>query len=351
MVPTHRVDLKVIPGGKANLPAPAPPPADAKRSYLGQPPAEVVGPTEAGLRPVDVLVLIYLAVTGCLLIAFQSNLEAWGALTLLHALAGVLLLRAGAKPPPGNPIGRTLRDFYFIAVQALFYWELALLTRLSGAGPHDLMVSGWEERLLGGQPSQTLRETWPAGFLAQYLHFGYFAYYLVPISLALTLYLQGRWNAFQEAMSIHATSFFVCSLIFIAFPVVGPYHYFGPPDAAVFGGGIADLAHGVVRSGSSAGTAFPSSHTAIAVAVWMAALRLERRVFWGLTLVVPALAVGTVYGGFHYAVDTFAGVAVGVASALLGTRLHAALAHRLPRPGRSVRPGGLAALPKSGEGA
>lgn len=351
MVPTHRVDLKVIPGGKAQRPAETPPVPEAKRSYLGAPPAEVVGPSEPGLRPVDVLVLIYLAVTGCLLIAFQSNLEAWGALTLLHALAGVLLLRAGAKPPPANPVGRTIRDLYFIAAQAFFYWELALLTQLSGAGPHDRLVAGWEEMLLGGQPSQTLRETWPAGFLSQYLHFAYFAYYLVPISLALTLYLQRRWNAFQEAMSVHATSFFVCCLIFIAFPVAGPYHYYGLPDVSTFGGGIASLAHGLVRSGSSLGTAFPSSHTAIAVAVWVAAFRLERRVFWGLALVVPALAVGTVYGGFHYAVDTAAGVVVGVASALLGTKLHVALAHRLPRPGRSGRPSGLAALPKSGEGA
>lgn len=350
MVPTHRVDLKVIPGGRAQPPA-TPRQADAPYTYLGKPPAEVVGPTEPGLRPVDVLVLIYLAVTGCLLIAFQSNLEAWGALTLLHALAGVLILRAGAKPPSANPVGRAIRDFYFIAGQAVFYWELALLTQLSGVGPHDLVVLGWEETLLGGQPSQTLRETWPAGFLAQYLHFGYFAYYLVPISLSLTLYLQRRWNAFQEAMSIHAISFFACCLIFIAFPVAGPYHHFGPPDASVFGGGIASLAHGVVRAGSSVGTAFPSSHTAIAVAVWVAALRLERRVFWALALVVPALAVGTVYGGFHYAVDTFAGVLVGLASALLGTKLHGALAHRLPRPGRSGRPAGLAALPKSREGA
>ena len=350
MVPTHRVDLKVIPGGKAS-PAAVPPAPVATGPQLGPPPAETVGPSELGLRPVDVLVLIYLAVTACLLIAFQSNLEAWGALTLLHALAGILLLRAGAKAPPANPVGRTIRDFYFIVAQAFFYWELALLTQLSGVGPHDAMVAGWEEAIFGGQPSQTLRDTWPAGFLSQYLHFGYFMYYFVPLSLAVTLYLKKRWYAFQEAMSVHATSFFVCCLFFIAFPVAGPYHYFGPPDASVFGGGIAGLAHGVVRSGSSVGTAFPSSHTAIAVAVWVAALRLDRTVFWGLCLVVPALAVGTVYGGFHYAVDTIAGVVVGVASALLGVKLHAALAGRLPRPGRTGGPMSLAALPKSGEGA
>jgi membrane-associated phospholipid phosphatase len=310
-----------------------------------------VGPDEPGLRPVDAITLVYLAVTTCLLVAFQGNLPTWGALTLLHVAAGVLLLRAGAKAPPRHPVARLLRDFYFVVGQAFFYWEFALLTQLSGTGLHDARVAGWEEALFGGQPSQTWRASWPAGVLAQYLHLAYFLYYLVPLSLSLTLYLSRRWAAFQEAMSVHAVSFFVCGLAFIAFPVAGPYHHFGPPDPAAFGGGVAALAHGVVRAGSSVGTAFPSSHVAIAVAVWVAALRLDRRVFWGLALVVPGLALGTVYGGFHYLVDTLAGVAVGVASALLGRKLHETIARRLPRPGRASGSARLAALPKSGEGA
>lgn len=346
MVPTHRVDLKVIPGGRSpGRPAEAPLRDEA---CWGGPPADVVGPDEPGLRPVDALTLAYLAVTACLLVAFQGRFASWGALTLFHVAAGVLLLRAGAKPPPRHRVARFLRDLYFVGAQAVFYWELAILTQLSSAGPHDALVAGWEKALFGGQPSQEWRNSWPAGFLAQYLHLSYFLYYLVPLSLSLTLYLSRRWAAFQEAMSVHAVSFFACCLCFIAFPVAGPYHYFSAPDPAVFGGGVASLAHGVVRAGSSVGTAFPSSHTAIAVAVWVAALRLDRRVFWALTLVVPGLAVGTVYGGFHYAVDTLAGILFGVASALLGRKLHEAIARRLPRPGGASRGAALAALPKSG---
>jgi membrane-associated phospholipid phosphatase len=295
------------------------------------PAAEVVGPNEPGPRPVDVLTLVYLGVTTCLMIAFQANLDAWGALTLGHILAAALLLRVSAVGPP-----------------RIFYAELALLTQLSGAGPHDPAIVAFEEQLFGGQPSQVLYKQWPSGLLSQYLHTAYFLYYLIPASLVFTLYFQRRWNALQESLTTLMLAFLTCCITYIVYPVVGPYHHFGPPDVADLGGGMAAVAHGLVKNGSSVGTAFPSSHTAVAVAIWLASLRLSPRLFLALTPIVPALALGTVYGGFHYALDTLVGVLWGVASALVGPPLNAFLARRLPRPGAGQARTPKRALPKTG---
>jgi membrane-associated phospholipid phosphatase len=76
--------------------------------------------------------------------------------------------------------------------------------------------------------------------------------------------------------------------------------------------------------------------------VWISAWRLARPLFWILALVVPGLAVGTVYGGFHYAVDTIAGAAIGFAAAIFTPRIHDALAVRLS--GRHGAFGGRAGL-------
>jgi membrane-associated phospholipid phosphatase len=77
----------------------------------------------------------------------------------------------------------------------------------------------------------------------------------------------------------------------------------------------------VLAHWASKGAAFPSSHVAVAVVIWLLAWRLARRVFWLLALIVPALALGTVYGGFHYTIDAGAGLLVGIAGYLVGPRI------------------------------
>lgn len=351
MVSQRRVDLKIVPGGgQAAAPSPDPSGERGWRSLFRSthdPLVPGVGPEEAGLRPVDVLILVYLGVTACLMLAFQANLDAWGALTLGHGLAAVALLRMGAGRPPRHRVLRFLRDYYPLIAMALIYLELEFLTQLSGVGPHDAFIVEIEQNLFGSQPSQHLHELWPSWIVSQYLHGAYFIYYLIPSSVLIPLYLQRRWDAFQELLTTLLLTFLSCCLMYIAYPVAGPYHYIGIPDLGVFGGGIAAVAHAIVQSGSSVGTAFPSSHTAISVVIWLSAWRLDRRLFWVLSLVVPALTLGTVYGGFHYAVDTIAGVLWGAAAALTGPGLQAFLARRLPRMGAQQRQSAMKALPKS----
>lgn len=329
------MDLKVIPGGAARRTAGAPPaPPRGPRRLFGpdaDPPAAVPGPFETGLRPVDLLIIVYLAVTACLIVALRTHERAWLALALAHLLGAVALMRAGVVAPPRNPILRTLRDLYPLGLLAFLYAEYGWLTQLTGVAPHDGLIAGLEARIFEGQPSRDLRAWFPYPWLSQYLHAAYFLYYGVIVAVPLTLYAQRRWAAFQESMTTLLLAFLTCGLCFISFPVAGPYHHFGVPNLGDLGGGVASLAHGVVQRGSSVGTAFPSSHTAIAVAVWLSALRLTPKLFWLLALIVPALAVGTVYGGFHYALDTLAGVSWGVVVGLVGPRLHAFVAQRLPR--------------------
>ena len=355
MVPQRRVDLKVVPGygGGGAGPSGAEPGPRPPRRLFGRhadPPAEVPGPLDSGLRPVDALVLLYLAVTFCLMVALQAHLPVWALLGVAHAVAGVLLLRMAATAPHPSPVLRWVRDFYPLLLLPVFYFEYHWLTQLTGVGPHDATVAAFEERLFGYQPSQELRRMWPWPWLSQYLHGAYFFYYLVPPMLAFTLYGTGRWRAFQESLTTVMLSFFACGMVFLCYPVAGPYHHFGIPDLGPLGGGIAVLAHGIVQGGSSVGTAFPSSHAAVAVAVWMSALRLSPRVFRIQALIVPALVVGTVYGGFHYSVDAAAGVLFGVGAGVLGPKLHAFLALRLPRTRARPRVAAGSPLPKIGGG-
>jgi membrane-associated phospholipid phosphatase len=274
------------------------------------------------LRPADRLAAGYLAATAALALLFGVHMPGRWTLPAVNVAAiafiALLLPRAAAR----SRTAALVRDWYPVIAVAFFYWELGSLTRLFSATPHDFLVMRIEERLFGGQPSQTMRPAVPARLVDEYLHLCYFSYYLIPSSLALWLYARREREAFSQAMTALLCAFFLCAAVFIAYPVAGPYHAIGHPQPSALPGVFPPLAHAVVQRGSSVGTAFPSSHTAVAVAIWLTAWRTARPMFWALAGVVPGLAAGTVYGGFHYATDTVAGALIGAAAAPLAAAIH-----------------------------
>ena len=318
----RKVDLKLIEGRGPAAREPGERPAWARRP--GDPdPGEPLG-----LRPVDGVLVGYLLLTSVLLLAFPHHVRAWPLYLSAHLLVMVAILR-GAATRPKNGAWRLLRDWYPLLMFAPLYSELAAFTSLFTHERYDTWVAGWEQALFGMQPSQTLRMLLPQKALSEYVHFSYFAYYFVPTTLAFWLYVTGTREKFSRALTATLLAFLSCCLIYIIFPVVGPYHHFGHPPATWWPGVFGPLSHSIVERGSSLGTAFPSSHTAVAVCVWLTSWRLSRPIFWVLALIVPALAFGTVYGGFHYAVDTMAGALLGAGAALFAPGLHSRLAAKI----------------------
>lgn len=326
----RKVDLKLIEGRGPAARETHERPAWARRP--GEP-----DPQDApGLRPVDALLVGYLLLTSVFLLAFPHHIPLWPLLLSLRLIAVVAILR-GAATRPTNPVLRLIRDWYPIAMFVPLYSELSALTNLFTHLRYDTLVAGWEQAIFGGQPSQTLRVLLPSKAVSEYAHFSYFYYYFVPTTLALGLYVSGQRPKFSQALTATLLSFLACCLVYMLFPVVGPYHHFGHPPATSWPGVFGPLTHSIVERGSSLGTAFPSSHTAVAVCVWLSAWRLARPSFWLLSLIVPALAFGTVYGGFHYAVDTIAGALLGAGAALVAPGLHTRLAAKIagrPAPER-----------------
>ena len=321
MVPDRRQDLKVIEGKGPAQHDPSQRPEwvlDATHGRASSP----------ALRPVDLMLVGYLVLTSILILAFPRHIALWPLHLSLRLVAMVAILR-GAAAHPKNALLRFVRDWYPIPMFAPLYMDLSSLTHVFTTLRYDALVMGWEQALFHGQPSQTLHLAWPSFALSEYLHFSYFYYYFVPTTLAVWLYASRRMERFSRALTATLLAFLSCCLVYLVFPVAGPYHEFAHAGAASWPGVFGPLTHRVVESGSSLGTAFPSSHTAVAVCVWLTAWRLCRPAFWALTLVVPALALGTVYGGFHYAVDTIAGASWGAMCAVLAPRLHTRLAARV----------------------
>lgn len=197
------------------------------------------------------------------------------------------------------------------------YLYIELRWAIPGAGrPHsDGLVMSWEAALFPSDPSRTLGVSWGSPLVSELLHACYLSYYLLMYAPPVSLWLRGRQRDFAATLLALAVVYATCFLAYVAFPVDGPRFVHGPAIAP--DGPIRAIVLSVLESGSSRGSAFPSSHVAASVVAAICALRFQPRAGILVTAIAAGLSVGAVYGGYHYAVDILAGLLTGVASAAI----------------------------------
>ncbi|HUR94950.1 MAG TPA: phosphatase PAP2 family protein [Gemmatimonadales bacterium] len=278
-------------------------------------------PRLSRLLPVDRVLLAYLVVvTAVALRRAPAEPGCWW-LIVANALIGLLIWLL-TLPGLGR-VGRNLREIYPLILLVGLYGQLDVLNA-GGIRVHDQLVQRWELGLFGGQVS---REWWRAAPSARWstvLHAAYFSYYFIVTVPACVFLSRGDLDAVRRFVLAVMTTFVVCYLAFIFFPVAGPYYMFARPDAWFLDNPAAQLVYRTLAAGSSYGAAFPSSHVAATVAAALATAHSSRR--FGLLLLVPTvlLTVGVVYCQMHYAVDALAGLGVGTAVVVGVSRLRAA---------------------------
>jgi membrane-associated phospholipid phosphatase len=286
-----------------------------------------------GPRPVDRLLALYAVASGTALL-FPGRPAAWPLLALLHlglALAGLRggpvrrALAAVARRFPRQ--ARVPADWYPLLLVPALYAELeALNVAVWGGRVFDGLVMAWEAALFGGQPSRDWAAAAPVPLLSELLHLSYLSYYLIIYLPPLYLYAVGRREAFRGVVFLLMLTFVTHYVFFIYFPVAGPRYLFPAPTGGIEDGLFYGLVHKVLEAGSSRGAAFPSSHVGVTVAATLFAVRALPRVAAVLALLTVGLALGAVYGGFHYATDALAGLLLGMACVAAAPPLRRALA-------------------------
>ena len=265
------------------------------------------------LQPVDVLLLGYLSVVSVVALTRVREQPACWWLLLAHALFVVLLVLL-TRPRLGR-VGRTIREIYPLLLLVGLYGELDVLNGTQSVMVHDALVQRWELAMFGSQISREWWEAAPSRLWSSLLHAAYFSYYFVVTIPAFYFLWKKDLRATRHFVLVVMTTFVLCYLVFIFFPVAGPYYLFPRPPEWFTDNPPARLVYRVLAAGSSYGAAFPSSHVAATVAAAIAAGRGSFKL--GLAMAIPTflLTVGVVYCQMHYGVDAVAGMLVGVVTA------------------------------------
>ena len=287
-----------------------------------------------GYTFVDYATQGYVAVVGALIVLFHGNgLAGWQWLMLVHlATLGMIhgLIRWHARKPDVKLLG-LLRHFYPVLLYAGFYAETGWLDQMFVKGFLDPTIIRWDQALFGCQPSLVLMQKLPYLPISEIFYAAYFSYYMMIGGIGLILYLQDR-RKFFHYVSVVSFVFYVCYLIYIFVPVVGPPIFYrnipgySPPaefeplsfsahdPRAIQSGLFYQVMKWIYAVFEAPGAAIPSSHVAVALCTVYFSFRYIRRIRWSHLGLAVLLCVSTVYCHYHYACDVLAGV---IAAALL----------------------------------
>ena len=282
-------------------------------------------------RRTDELTAVYLLVTAFLMVLFREQVAHWSLLFCLHLTAAVVLLWLRSFSP-SRSFWKFLHDWYPVLVFPLLYKEVEFLAAAFGDWGLTEPIRSLEATLFQGHPSLYLSQQWNWVPLSEYLHFCYFSFMVMLPVVGGYWYGKGQMLAFRELLFLVGVAFYGSYLFFILFPVDSPFYLADPPEGPIADYFFYNLVHEISSRGGARGGAFPSTHASASIIVLVVAWKRQRRLAYLLLPIVLGVIVATVYGRFHYVLDTIAGLALG----MIITSLYLVLGSREEKPPLSL---------------
>lgn len=282
----------------------------------------VAPPPETGApnwRAAEIFLGIYAAIVAVTALTRLDLTRGNWYIALAHLL---ILLWLWLVTRPGlGPTGRVLREAMPLIIVLAGYGALDVLSGGGQLRAHDDVLLAWEEAAFGMQPARDWWRGHTSPFWSTLLHGVYFFYYLILAVPAFFFLLRGDWPALRRLTRSVVCTFCVCFLVFVLYPVAGPYYVFDRPTGLMVDNLPAHMVYAALASGSSFGAAFPSSHVAAATAAGIATFKGNRTLGWILLVPVVLMPIATVYTQMHYAWDAIVGIAVGLVVPWVAARL------------------------------
>ncbi|MBD3332216.1 phosphatase PAP2 family protein [candidate division GN15 bacterium] len=150
------------------------------------------------------------------------------------------------------------------------------------------------------------------------IHFCYSSYYLMIPGFYLAMFLLRRDAIIVSAWTATMITFIASYSLFILYPIEGPrWHFAEVYEHAVKGPVFRQFVEMVMAKGAVRGGGMPSSHSGVAVVLMMYLLRHYRTAGLVFAVLVTGLAVGCVWGRFHYVSDVIVGITIAVIATVL----------------------------------
>lgn len=202
--------------------------------------------------------------------------------------------------------------WYPLGLSAFFFEEIHSLVHSIRTGWNDPYLIAADYWLFGAHPTVWF-EAYITPALTEILSFFYFAYWpLIPAVAALIWFRQRE--EFVDFVTRMSLAYIICYVVFILFPVEGPFHTLRGLQKVeeMPGGPFKWIVDEVEKRGRIHGAAFPSAHVAGSFIALFGAWRFSKMAGLVAGVIVTGMCVATVYGRYHYAADIWGGITVAV---------------------------------------
>lgn len=261
----------------------------------------------------------YLLVIGVLLLVFNRRVVNWNFLSFQHLVLVFVILELirFAKKNPNLKFVRFLRIFYPLMIISYGWWEIGHLVRMFFATfwASDFVAS-LDSQIFGVHPTIWIQNFY-SPWLDEVFNVFYCTYYFLPPLVPIFFFIKGKQQETTAAFSMVTTTYVMNFFLFLVFPAVGPQMISWLEDMRIQKPGgywAAQFTQLMQANGGNVGGAFPSSHISGATIWTLAAMRYFPRLGRPLLVVLPGIALSTVYLGYHHAVDPITGLLLGLIS-------------------------------------
>lgn len=234
--------------------------------------------------------------------------------------AGVgLASLAASEGREGSQLVSMIRDWFPLALTLLAYREMDLFTKLHTGHPLEHAWIVWDRWLLHERGLQVLLES--GGWLGPgFLELCYLLVYAVgPFAVGI-LYVFHRRDLADRVVLTYLFGTLLAYALFPYFPSDPPRSVFVGMDLPRIMTPLRRLNLRILGGYGIHSSVFPSAHVSSAFSAGWGLLvffREKRGIGWGMLIYGVIVAVATVYGRYHYAVDAVAGILISIPALLL----------------------------------
>jgi membrane-associated phospholipid phosphatase len=265
------------------------------------------------LRRAEILLCVFF-IYSSLIAALRPVSGAVRARTLIVNAAVIAAVFAVARLEQTRLIGH-VRDWYPAPLILLAFREMGWMALPHASTAFEDYWVVWDRRLLDEWGLRALIESLgPA--LPNLLELSYLLVYAVPFAMIAAFYLERRRDRIDDAFVVLLAAALGSYALYPWFPSEPPRTVFpgaDPPPMSL----LRRINLAIVGRYGIHTSVFPSGHSAAAFGAAFAAMKFMPEKVWPgriFLLLAVLIAVATVYGRYHFAVDAVAGLAIALAA-------------------------------------
>jgi membrane-associated phospholipid phosphatase len=274
--------------------------------------------------PVDWIVLSYCLMMVAFVLILGRPLEKYADELLFYSgVAALVVLIVRFLGEGRSPLTRFFRLLYPAILFTAFYRTTGGLMFLLHDRFLDYQLTAFEQSILGFEPSLFIDKYLLNPWLTEIFMGTYFSYYLMLPCFLLPLFFMKRYDLLRQSLASISLTFFAGYTLFFIYPVEGPrWHYMDRYLHRVDGPLFRQLVEFVQAAGSVRGGCMPSTHVAVALVIMIYTYRMSKPLGWLLAPVIIGMAIGTIWGRYHYTSDVLVGVVIALVAIWLVDRYH-----------------------------